>query len=183
VLSFLFVCTGNICRSPLADAFMTDRSRRLLGGVVQVRSAGIAAGRYLSPETAETVRDRGLDPEALHPTQLTTEMLREADLIVTMTGDHSAEVLAIAPEVSEKTFTLKELSDLLTALPPAEPSTERRQVLARIAEAHRARSSAPTSSLPRDVRDPLGEIDRGVDDLVRGLFGVHDRAGASPGGS
>lgn len=191
MLTFLFVCTGNICRSPLADAFMTDRSRRLLGGTVRVRSAGIAAGRYLSAETIETAREMGLDAESLRPTQVTREILRAADLIVTMTGDHRAEVLAMAPEVAEKTFSLKELTRLLALMPPPAPSTERASVLARIAEAERRRN-ADGGAVLEGVRDPLGlpmdvyrevaaDIEAGVDALVRGLFGVEDRAEASGG--
>ena len=173
---------------------MTDRSRRLLGGAVSVRSAGIAAGRYLSPETIETATEKGLDAEALRPTQLTAEMLREADLIVTMTRDHAAEVLDLAPEVAEKTFTLKELSTLLASSPASEASIQRDGVVARIAELHLRRASGPVAGAIEDVRDPLGlplevyrevaaDIEAGVDDLVRGLFGVRDRADASPGGS
>lgn len=173
---------------------MTDRSRRLLGGAVGVRSAGIAAGRYLSPETIETATEKGLDAETLRPTQLTAEMLREADLIVTMTRDHAAEVLDLAPEVAEKTFTLKELSTLLASSPASEASTQRDGVVARIAELHLRRASGPVAGAIEDVRDPLGlpmevyrevaaDIEAGVDDLVRGLFGVRDRAQASPGGS
>lgn len=173
---------------------MTDRSRRLLGGAVSVRSAGIAAGRYLCPETIETAIEKGLDAETLRPTQLTAEMLREADLIVTMTRDHAAEVLDLAPEVAEKTFTLKELSTLLASSPASEASTQRDGVVARIAELHRRRASGPVAGAIEDVRDPLGlpmevyrevaaDIEAGVDDLVRGLFGVRDRAEASPGGS
>jgi protein-tyrosine phosphatase len=194
VLTFLFVCTGNICRSPLADVFMADRSRRLLGGAVRVRSAGIAAGRYLSPEAIETAREKGLDAGSLSPTQLTADLLREADVVVTMTRDHSAEVLDVAPEAAEKTFTLKELSWLLASLPASRPTSERESVLARIAEAHRRRASGRVAAPAEDVRDPLGlpmevyrevaaEIEAGVDDLVLGLFGARDRAEASPGGS
>jgi protein-tyrosine phosphatase len=194
VLTFLFVCTGNICRSPLADVFMADRSRRLLGGAVRVRSAGIAAGRYLSHETIETAREKGLDAGSLRPTQLTADLLREADLVVTMTRDHAAEVLDVAPEAAEKTFALKELTGLLASLPPPKPSPERESVLARIAEAHRRRASGTVAAPAEDVLDPLGlpmeiyrevaaEIEAGVDDLVRGLFGARDRAEASPGGS
>jgi low molecular weight protein-tyrosine phosphatase len=178
----------------LAEVFMTDRSRRLLGGAVHVRSAGIAAGRYLSPETIETAKEKGFDAGSLSPTQLTANMLREADLVVTMTRDHTAEVLDVAPEVAERTFTLKELTGLLASLPVSEPSLERESVMARIAELHRQRASGAVTTTYDDVRDPLGlpmevyrdvaaEIEAGVDDLVRGLFGVRDRAEAAPGGS
>jgi protein-tyrosine-phosphatase len=191
VVTILFVCTGNICRSPLADVFMADRSRRLLGGAVRVRSAGIAAGRYVSAETIETAREMGLDAETLRPTQVTPEMLRAADLIVTMTGDHKAEVLEMAPEVADKAFSLKELTGLLASMSPLSPSTERASVLARIAEAERRRGSDGEAVL-EGVRDPLGlpmdvyrevaaDIEAGVDALVLGLFGVEDRAEASGG--
>jgi hypothetical protein len=66
--------------------------------------------------------------------------------------------------------------------------------LERIAEAHRLRTESPGVHPPDDVRDPLGmppdayrevaaEIEDAVDELVRGLFGVRERAEASPGGS
>lgn len=195
VLTFLFVCTGNICRSPLADAFMADRSERFLDGAVRIQSAGVAAGQYLSPDAVRAAKERGVDAGDLRPTQLTADLLRDADLVVTMTADHSEEVLDVAPEVAEKTFTLKELSGLLTRMRASEPSSERASVLARIAEAHRLRAaSSATASPAEDVRDPLGlpmdvyrevaaQIEAGVDDLVLGLFGVRARAAASPGGS
>lgn len=162
---------------------------------MRVQSAGIAAGRYVSPEAIETAREKGLDAGALRPTQVTSELLTAADLVVTMTADHSAEVLDVAPDVAEKTFTLKELASLVDSLPETEPSTERSSVLARIAEAHRRRASrAAGNGRPDDVRDPLGlpmdiyrqvaaEIEAGVDDLVRGLFGVRDGAAATTDGS
>lgn len=160
-----------------------------------MQSAGIAAGRYVSPEAIETAMEKGLDAGALRPTQVTSELLRAADLVVTMTADHSAEVLDVAPDVAEKTFTLKELAAHVGALPEPEPSTERTSVLARIADVHRQRASrAAGNGPPGDVRDPLGlpmdiyrevaaEIEAGVDDLVRGLFGVGDGAEAPADGS
>jgi protein-tyrosine-phosphatase len=195
MVTFLFVCTGNICRSPLADMFMTDRSQRLLNGAVRVQSAGIAAGRWVSPEALDTAREKGLDGSALRPTQVTPEMLRTADLVVTMTADHTAEVLDLAPDVADKTFTLKELVGLVSAVRKPEPSTERESILARIAELHRLRASRAAGNGPaQDVRDPLGlpmsvyrevaaDIEAGVDELVRGLFGLPDGAEAASTGS
>jgi protein-tyrosine-phosphatase len=195
VVTFLFVCTGNICRSPLAHMFMADRSKRLLDGAVQVQSAGIAAGRWVSPEALETAREKGLDGDALRPTQVSPEMLRAADLVVTMTAGHSDEVLHLAPDVAEKTFTLSELVGLVEGMPKPGHSPDRASVVARIAEINRRRSSgAAGNGPPQDVRDPLGlpmsvyrevaaEIEAGVDDLVRGLFGLPDGAAASSDGS
>lgn len=163
---------------------------------MRVKSAGlrVGAGYYPAAETLAIAKERGVDGEALRSVQLAGEMLEAADLVVTMTADHATDVLALAPEAVEKTFTLKEVAALVAALPPSDPSTDRGKVLERIAEAHRLRSESPGTNPPEDVSDPLGmppdayrevasEIEDAVDQLVRGLFGVWERAGASPGGS
>jgi protein-tyrosine phosphatase len=175
---------------------MADRSRRLLDGAVRVKSAGlrVGAGYYPAAETLAIAKERGVDGETLRSVQLADDMLEAADLVVTMTADHATDVLELAPGAAEKTFTLKELAALVAALPPTEASTDREGVLERIAEAHRLRTESPGVHPPDDVRDPLGmppdayrevaaEIEDAVDELVRGLFGVRERAEASPGGS
>jgi protein-tyrosine phosphatase len=175
---------------------MADRSRRLLGGAVRVKSAGlrVGAGYYPAAETLAIAKERGVDGETLKSVQLAGDMLEAADVVVTMTADHARDVLELAPEAAEKTFTLKELAGLVAALPPSEVSTDRGKVLERVAEAHRVRTESPSGTPPGDVRDPLGmppdayrqvaaEIEDAVDELVGGLFGARERAEASPGGS
>ena len=195
MLEVLFVCTGNICRSPLAEAFLADRSDRLLEGGVRVRSAGTwgRSGHPPTPETVAAGAERGLDIEGHGATPLTAELVEAADLVLGLTTEHRDEVVRMVSDADARTFTLKELAALVHALDSPPRSGEAHDARARIAEAHALRSGprAPRVS-DLDVSDPLGygpdvyraiawEIEEGVDALVRGLFGARERAGAGEG--
>ncbi|XID91160.1 low molecular weight protein arginine phosphatase [Paenibacillaceae bacterium WGS1546] len=104
----LIVCTGNTCRSPMAEAMLRDLAARG-GKPLEVRSAGVAAanGQPISPNAAETLRRRKLDlPGA--SSMLTAEEVLWANVILTMTAGHKRAILERYPEALAKTFTLKE---------------------------------------------------------------------------
>ncbi len=107
----LLVCTGNTCRSPMAEAMLKARVRA--GGLedkVLVLSAGLAAyGEYPASAHARTAMEkRGLDLSAHRSRQLLPELVKAADVILTMTAAHKRAVAGGAPEAAGKIHTLAE---------------------------------------------------------------------------
>ena len=89
----LFICTGNTCRSPMAEGIARHlASEKRISGVddeVFFASAGVFAsdGVPMSPETADALLRRGIEPEG-HSTRLTPKMIANADLVLGMTEAH-----------------------------------------------------------------------------------------------
>lgn len=112
----LLVCTGNTCRSPMAEVMMRQLIAEKLGctadeleqrGVI-VASAGIAAtsGYGPAPEAVEVLKSKGLDLSSHASQALTDKLMRHADVILTMTGSHRQAILRRWPEASSRTHTL-----------------------------------------------------------------------------
>lgn len=103
----LFVCTGNTCRSPMAEAIL--KSKKIDG--LEVKSAGIyaAMGSEASAHAKKVLDDHQIKHDHLS-NMLTTESVQWADLILTMTGSHKNAILQQYPQVREKVFTLKEFT-------------------------------------------------------------------------
>lgn len=104
----LLVCTGNTCRSPMAEAIARDLVQQSGGTDVRVMSAGAAAsgGAAATPEAVEAMRLQGLDLGGHRARELTREMIAEADVILTMSRSHMAAVLAADPTAVGKVSTL-----------------------------------------------------------------------------
>lgn len=94
----LLVCTGNICRSPMAEALLAHRLS-VLGVPATVESAGLAAlvGRAADPEAVRLVRARGLDLTGHRARQLTPELIRAFELIIVMERAQQRLVETIDP--------------------------------------------------------------------------------------
>jgi len=111
--TILFVCTGNICRSPMAEGIL----RHVMKGRrdVQVLSAGIGAmdGQPPSPYAVQAVRELGIDISKQRSRQLTSQLVQEADYIFGMTHNHVDTVYLLYPQAAEKTFLLREFDDTL----------------------------------------------------------------------
>lgn len=103
-MNIYFICTGNTCRSPMAEAIL--RSKEL--GNVTVRSAGIHAqeGRPISLH-AKTLIEEAAMPHTPQSRAVSSEDLEWADIVLTMTEAHKMELLYRYPKMQEKTFTLK----------------------------------------------------------------------------
>ena len=96
--TILMVCTGNICRSPMAEAALAARLGRH-GVAAVVESAGIAAlvGRPPESIAQELMAERGLDISGHRARQLTPELIRSFELILVMETDQQKAVEAILP--------------------------------------------------------------------------------------
>lgn len=115
-LVIVFVCTGNTCRSPMAELLMRERLARYLHcdineledrGVV-VMSAGIAAAPGCPPssEAVEVMRSRGLDLTRHEAQPVTEQLVRHADLIFTMTASHMHSIIERWPNAADRTSML-----------------------------------------------------------------------------
>ncbi|MCU0858603.1 MAG: low molecular weight protein arginine phosphatase [Pontiellaceae bacterium] len=103
----IFVCTGNTCRSPMAEGLL----KHLLGPECgwEISSAGVCAADGWPPSgyAVEVLREKGIDISKQRSRTLTPQMIEEADLLITMTQGHRQAVLAAVPQSDGKVFLLK----------------------------------------------------------------------------
>jgi glycine hydroxymethyltransferase len=111
VKNVLFVCTGNICRSPIAEGLF----RRLLGNRkdIEVASAGVHAVRGQPPSlyAVEVCEEDGVDIRNLRSQPLTAALVDQATHIFAMTGAHVETIHMLFPHGAEKTFLLREFEE------------------------------------------------------------------------
>jgi protein-tyrosine phosphatase len=115
-LIILFVCTGNTCRSPMAEAICKVLLARRLGCAVAelegrgfvIRSAGVAAtnGVPAAAHAIDVIRALGGSLEHHRSRKIAGNLVRQADCIFAMTGDHLDALLDAFPEVEHRAFLL-----------------------------------------------------------------------------
>lgn len=194
----LHVSTGNVCRSPITERLtrhaLIDRLGDPLGGGVVVESAGTWGHEGAPMESnAETVlADFGADASGFTGRELLDDHVIRADLVLTATRDHRAQVISMGHSAGLRTFTLKEFTRLVRAIDPAtlpDPLdggvVERARALVRAAAALRGWRLAPSADAD-EVYDPYGaplpffrsigdEIHEALDPVVTALTGVTAR--------
>jgi protein-tyrosine phosphatase len=181
MFEILFVCTGNRCRSPVAEGHL----RRMAEGLpVVVGSVGLLdlGSAPALPEVLEVARGAGLDLTEHRSRHLLSIDAAGADLVVGLERSHVAAAVVEANVPYEKVFTFKEIVRLLQAIdPPSDPDPVER-ARAAVKLAHERRSSSDSFVPGEDIQDPFGgprsayvEMANDVSALCRallsGLFG------------
>lgn len=117
-IRILTVCTGNICRSPVAERLLQAGFDQVRPGAFRVRSAGTRAmvGEPAQPGSARIITTYGGTSEGFAARQLTPAILRDADLVLTMAARHRGEVLQLDPSLLRRTFTIREFARMLETL-------------------------------------------------------------------
>ncbi|WP_081906663.1 MULTISPECIES: hypothetical protein [Actinomycetes] len=110
-MDILFVCTGNICRSPLAER-MLQQIVSEQGLDVRVSSAGTRAlnGQPMHPQSERVLIERGIEPGPFESRMLTAAMAEHSDLVLGMTRQHRAFARQLAPARWKRMFALRELN-------------------------------------------------------------------------
>jgi protein-tyrosine phosphatase len=186
----LVVCTGNVCRSPIAEGLLRAAFAERMGpDAPEVTSAGTMGwtGSGADPSSIRAAAERGVDISSHRAREVSEEDVARADVVVAMAPEHAR---AFTDEAGSRTFTLKELVRLLEALPETEGASLGR-LPERIAEADRLRRGGFEGD-PWDegIDDPLGmpldrfravaaELDAWCSRLADGLVGHTDERRAT----
>ena len=113
MLHILIVCTGNTCRSPMAEVLLRDKiQRENCTQQIVVSSAGVAVWSEdsASKGAQAAMRQRGIDLRNHRSRRLLFEDVAAADLVLTMTNSHKTAVLSLMPEAANKVFTIAEFA-------------------------------------------------------------------------
>jgi len=113
IKNILFVCTGNTCRSVMAEGLLRKMLKDKKKDDIQISSAGILAIDGFSPtdKTIEVMKKEGIDISGYETNKLTKKIIEEADLVLAMENIHKDEVLSLVPQAKEKTHLLRKYAN------------------------------------------------------------------------
>jgi low molecular weight protein-tyrosine phosphatase len=177
----LIVCTGNICRSPVAARLLAHRLDP--AWPVRISSAGTAAvvGYGIDAPSAQALTELGVDPAAHVARRLTDKMIKAADLVLTAETAHRSSVVQAEPLAFRRAFTLREFGRLGGDLPPLAGLPTPDELRGRVAEIAELRGVVePPEPGADEIADPFGaslevaractaRISEALDAVVRAL--------------
>lgn len=151
-VNLLFVCTANVCRSPLAAGLMASNAKQA-GARVQIASASVDHEiRQTHPTTVGLLAARGISLGRAQSRPINEALLDGADLVLVMTADHAKAVVGRFPAHRHKVFVVRHLAN------EAQPAAAADSVASWLDRVH---------ALPRDyvrdeqwdIEDPMGQSD------------------------
>jgi protein-tyrosine-phosphatase len=110
IKKILVVCTGNACRSPMAEGFLKKHFKAEDG--FEIVSAGIFAtdGLAPTPDAILVMNEQGIDISAYSSTAFSSTLANAADLVLVMAEEHKNFVIKAAPGIDKKVFLYKEFA-------------------------------------------------------------------------
>lgn len=108
IKKILFVCTANICRSPMAEVILKEKLKNSGMTDISVSSAGLMdmKGGRAREEALKIIGGLGVDISKYRSRHLSGELIKDADMIIVMEGAHKEKVASDYPEVKDKVFLL-----------------------------------------------------------------------------
>jgi len=178
----LFVCSGNTCRSPMAEVLLRKKLARHASEWAKdavVTSAGVSAisGSPASENATAAMKHKDLDLSEHQSKLLEAADIINADLVITMTRNHKKAVLALVPQALHKVYTLAELT-ALAELAHAKPEQAKkyRDMIQEVAQKTMELTLLLDQLLgnPPDIEDPFGGDLAEYEECARSISGHLD---------
>ncbi|WP_431796608.1 low molecular weight phosphatase family protein [Microbacterium enclense] len=171
--TILTICTGNICRSPVAELLLARGLADLPDVAIASAGTGALVGAGIPDPALRLLSNDGVDGRAHSSRQLTSDMIREADLVLAMAREHRRAAVELLPAATRRTFTVREFARVSEALaseaaPVTAENDPSERMRAAVLRAAGVRGMVPQPADPRelDVIDPY----RKSDDVFRQSF-------------
>ncbi|WP_336711212.1 arsenate reductase/protein-tyrosine-phosphatase family protein [Arthrobacter sp. USHLN218] len=187
MIRILTICTGNICRSPMAERLLQQKFDEIRPGLFEVRSAGIQAlaGKPMDARAEGLLHVLGGTSDGFVARQLQEMHLANVDLVLAMGVEHRDRILTLMPRLLKRTFTVRELARMVEAI-AADPQLEipggtsddeveyRWKRLPHLAALKRYETRA-VDPLEDEIVDPYRRDDEVYRQMVRDLVPALDR--------
>jgi protein-tyrosine phosphatase len=183
--SILSVCTGNICRSPVAELLLAHALSPVADVRVESAGTGALVGSGVPEQAQRLAASRSIDASMHRARQIDNSLIRGADLIVTMAREHRRLIVESLPAAMRRAFTLRELARIADAVEPrlqqavaesgATTAEDGMRAGVALAAALRGTVEPPSSPEEFDVVDPYRRSDETYERSFSELAPAADR--------